>query len=206
MSRLCVAPIVEGHGDDKSVRILLQRIWNELLGGEYIQVIRPIRGSRPKLVRKEELERTVTLAASKLRVACAAGDPSTVLVLLDADSDPPCVLGPQLLQFTTDSRPDLDVVCVLAKIEYETWFVAAAESLREFLDFPAVVHAPENARCGKGWIKKYFTGAKYSETLDQPRMTAAMDLRLCRQRSPSFDKLCRELEVRKAADRGPSHA
>ena len=31
---------------------------------------------------------------------------------------------------------------------------------------------------------------------NQPRMTAAMDLALCRRRSPSFDKLCRELKQR----------
>jgi predicted ATPase len=37
---------------------------------------------------------------------------------------------------------------------------------------------------------------KYSETIDQPAMTADMDLSLCRRRSPSFDKLCRELEKR----------
>ena len=38
MSRLCVAPIVEGHGDDRAIRILLQRIWSELLGGDYVEV------------------------------------------------------------------------------------------------------------------------------------------------------------------------
>ena len=35
------------------------------------------------------------------------------------------------------------------------------------------------------------------ETLSlQPGMTQAMDMALCRRRSPSFDKLCRELERR----------
>jgi hypothetical protein len=36
----------------------------------------------------------------------------------------------------------------------------------------------------------------YAETVDQPRLTAAMDLQMCRERSKSFDKLCRELEKR----------
>jgi hypothetical protein len=54
---------------------------------------------------------------------------------------------------------------------------------------------PEQQRCGKGWIEHRFKGPKYSETVDQPRLTAAMDLHLCRQHSPSFDKLCRELEA-----------
>ncbi len=197
MKRLCVAPIVEGHGEDKAVRILLQRIWSELLGQEYIHVLRPIRGSRHKLVRKEDLERAITLAASKLKGACRRGDPRLILVLLDADTDPTCVLGPKLLSYAAESRPDVDVACVLADTEYETWFVAAADSLRDFLDFPvATAGAPKRLRAGKRWIQKHFKRPKYSETLDQPRMTARMDLELCRSRSASFDKLCRELEAR----------
>lgn len=197
MSRLCVAPIVEGHGEDKAVRILLQRIWSELLGQDYIHVLRPIRGSRHKLVRREDLERAITLAASKLELTCDPGDPRLILVLLDADSDPTCVLGPKLLSYAEEIRPDADVTCVLADVEYETWFVAAAESLRDFLDFPeTTADTLEKPRAGKRWIQKHFKQPKYSETLDQPRMTAKMDLALCRSRSNSFDKLCRELEAR----------
>lgn len=197
MTRLCVAPIVEGHGEDKAVRILLQRIWNELLGQEYIHVLRPIRGSRHKLVRREDLERAISLAASKLRGACTPGDPTLILVLLDADTDPACTLGPRLLDYATKVRPDADVACVLADVEYETWFVAAAESLRDFLDFPvATSDSPQKPRAGKRWIQKHFKRPKYSETLDQPGMTAKMDLELCRSKSDSFDKLCRELESR----------
>lgn len=54
-------------------------------------------------------------------------------------------------------------------------------------------------RCRKAWIEKRIKAPKYSETVDQPAMTAAMDLKLCRSRSPSFDKLCRELEKRRDA-------
>ena len=42
------------------------------------------------------------------------------------------------------------------------------------------------------WVADRFKG-HYSETVDQPALTAKMDLDLCRERSPSFDKLCREL-------------
>ncbi len=197
MTRLCVAPIVEGHGEDRAVRILLQRIWSELLGQEYIHVLRPIRGSRHKLVRKEDLERAIALAASKLEGACTHGDPKLILVLLDAGTDSTCVLGPKLLSYAAKCRPDIDVACVLADTEYETWFVAASESLRDFLDFPiATAETPQKLRAGKSWIQRHFRRPKYSETLDQPRMTARMDLDLCRSKSASFDKLCRELETR----------
>lgn len=198
MSRLCVVPIVEGHGDDASVPVLLRRLWSEILGGEYIEVLRPIRVKRQKIVRKDELQRAVRLALSKAHASRPPDDPRLILVLLDAEADPPCILGPQLLQDARGVHPDTDVACVLANVEYETWFVAAAESLSQYLDLSTttVPGEPEKTRSGKAWIRSRFRGTRYSETQDQPRMTAAMDLRMCRRRSPSFDKLCRDLEQR----------
>jgi hypothetical protein len=198
LSRLVVAPIVEGHGEDNAIRLLVQRIWTELLGGEFVQVIKPIRWPRNRLVQHSELKRAIDLAALKLRSA-ALSDPAMILILLDADRDPPCTLGPDLLRQARESRPDIDVSCVVANVEYETWFVAAAASLGEFLQLPSVSELPlqpEAARLGKAWVQRRFRGLKYSETLDQPAMTQAMDLGLCRERSPSFDKLCRELHAR----------
>jgi hypothetical protein len=45
---LRVVIIVEGHGEDGAVRTLLERIWYELLGGDYIEVI-PWRGKQGQL-------------------------------------------------------------------------------------------------------------------------------------------------------------
>jgi hypothetical protein len=199
VSRLRVAPIVEGHGEVQAVRILLARIWCELLGGEHVDVLKPIRIPRSKLVQAAELQRAVSLAWSKLEGGVVAADPKMVLILLDADRDPACVLGPTLLLDARADRADADIACVLPNVEYETWFVAAAESLGGYFRMAPEEGVPENPErdhLGKGWVKGHFRGAKYSETLDQPRMTAAMDLGLCRRRSPSFAKLCRELERR----------
>ena len=198
MSRLRVVPIVEGQGEDKSVRALLERVWYELLGGEYIEVLKALRGKRLKLVNEQELERALDLAVSKLRIK-HSDDPTMVLILLDADSDLPCILGPQLLAHARDLRSDADIACVIANVEYETWFVAAAESLAAFMDLargPAVPEDPERTHQRKKWVQDRFRGIRYKPAADQPRMTQAMDLALCRQRSPSFDKLCRELEAR----------
>jgi hypothetical protein len=195
--RLRVAPIVEGHGEEYAVRTLLTRVWHELLGGDFIDVIRPIRGKRHQLVRPKDLERAIGLAALKL-AEVQSEDASVILVLLDADDDAPCTLAPKLLAAARAYRPDLDVACVLANVEYETWFVGAAASLTTFLAAPeGATEQPEHLRRGKGWVQAHFIGpTRYSETLDQPRLTAAMDLRMCRASCPSFDKLCRELEVR----------
>ena len=202
MSRITVAPIVEGHGEVEAVRILLERIWYELFAGEFIDVLKPIRQPRPKLAKEDGLRKAVALATGKLRQTGSA-DPMLVLVLLDADKDCPAELAPQLLTWARATDSTMDSICVIAKVEYETWFVAAAESLKAFLtlgpgDPPS---DPESGGSAKGWIKKRFRQPTYSETRHQPRMTSAMDLTLCRGHSPSFDKLCRDLEMRVSSRR-----
>lgn len=197
MRQLRIAPIVEGQGDESSIRILLERIWYELLGGEYLDVLQSIRGKRHKLVHARELEKAIDLALLKLQKTRTIA-PEMVLVLLDADSDLPCRLGPHVLEMGRHYRGDVDLSCVIANVEYETWFVAAAPSLPEHLNLSGfeIDLDPEAARLGKGWIKQRFRSGKYGETVDQPSLTKAMDLALCRAKSPSFDKLCRELEAR----------
>ncbi len=197
MSRLRVFPIVEGDGDASATPILLRRIWTELLGGEYLEVLKPYTGKRQRVVQPSELARILDLAVSKLRLE--SGDPAMILVLLDADDDPSCILGPNLLDQARKIRGDMDISCVIADVDFETWFVAAAASLSRFLNLSAdsdLSETPEQSRRGKGkgWIKQRYP--RYSPTVDQPRMAAAMDLHVCRQRSPSFNKLCRELEKR----------
>lgn len=202
MSRISVAPIVEGHGEVAAAPLLLRRIWTEVVGGEYMEVLRPIRDKRNKLAANKDnaLCNAINLAARKLdELPAVAPQPGLILVLLDADRDLPCQLAPELSRTAHDCRSDRDISCVIANVEYETWFVAAADSLDDYLNVPAddpSVRRPEAGRCGKKWIERHFRGVRYSPTVDQPRMTARMDLGLCRQRSPSFDKLCRELQRR----------
>jgi len=197
LSRLRVFLIVEGEGDARAAPILLRRIWTELLGGEYLEVLKPYTCKRQSVVQPSELARILDLAVTRLRQGTS--DPAMILVLIDADNDPACTLGPELLAHARAVRGDVDVSCVIADVDFETWFAAAAVSLTRFLNLPENSdhpETPEHSRRGKGkgWIKQRYP--RYSPTVDQPRMTAAMDLHLCRQRSPSFDKLCRELEKR----------
>ena len=201
MSRLRIIPIVEGFGEVEAARTLLKRVGEELLGGDFVDVLTPIRGKLNRLVadKFDDLCRYVELAVRKLKVAEGDDCSGLVLVLVDAEEAASCQLGPSLLARAKACRPDVDVTCVVATPCFETWFVASASSLAEHLDLGAdasLPEAPEHARLGKGWIKQRIRRAKYSETVDMPRLTAAMDLKLCRERSPSFDKLCRELEAR----------
>src|SRR4051794_16364435 len=110
MSRLRIAPIVEGHGEDVSLRMLLQRIGSELFDA-YIEVIRPIRGKRMKLVQLGDLERNIGHALHRLQKV-ESEDPAVILVLLDADNDLPCQLGPAILDMSKVARRDVDIFCV----------------------------------------------------------------------------------------------
>ncbi len=199
MSRIQIAPIVEGDGEVAAIRILLQRIWTELLGGEHADVKRPILRKRDRLIREQFNELSDGIEFAVRMLAEEGSDPGLILVLVDAEDDMACELGPELLKRARNCRPDADVACVIANRCYETWFVAAASSLSKYLDLtndPVLPENPELTAQRKDWIAQRIRGVKYSEPVDMPRLTAAMDLKLCRSRSPSFDKLCRELEAR----------
>lgn len=209
MSRLRIAPVVEGHGEVDAVRTLLSRIWLEIVGGEYLDVLHPIRRPRSKLLRAgsataavqpdpDEIGRAVELAAMKLAAKREERTRSLVLLMLDADEDCPKKIVEAITATCTRLDPRIDLSIVFPCVEYETWFVAAASSLTAHLQLREgddELTNPEGKRLGKSWIKERLAG--YSETVDQVRLTAAMDLTLCRERSPSFDKLCRELERRR---------
>jgi hypothetical protein len=195
---LRIAVIVEGHGEDSAIRPLLERIWYELLGGDQLDVLRPFRSPQGLLLQEAGLKATVDAAT----IALTRLPPDTfrqlVLILIDSESRCPKDLAPQLLGWGKEARTDADIACVLPTPMFETWFVAAASSLANINGLPAdltVPDDPEGNKFGKGWIKKRLP-RKYNEPIDQPRFAAKIALALCRENSPSFDKLCRELEKR----------
>ena len=172
MSRLRVAAIVEGQGELDCIGILLRRIWSDLVGGDYIDV-KSVRQMRSRLyngeiVNQDGIRRAVGLAYEKLQLMPFPDDPALVLILIDADDDKPCELGPKLLRAAQVSHSHIRVACVVANVEYETWFVAAAESLADFLElsagFPGVSD-PEGSRLKKGWVDERFRDGSYSETI-----------------------------------------
>jgi len=183
-----IACIVEGHGEVSAVPELIRRIGSQLDPPWYPIVERPIRVPGSRLRQAAEFERAVELAAAR------AGQGGGILILLDGEDDCPAELGPELRGRI--ARDDIEVGVVLAKFEYEAWFLAAAESIRghrglaDDLEAPA---DPENVRGAKEWLRDRMEGSRtYSETLDQVALTAVMDLESAR-RADSFDKCYREV-------------
>ena len=92
---LTIAPVVEGHGDALAVPILLRRVYAELFGEAFVNVLPPIRVPKSKLIKGAELRRAVALADMKLREKVARR--RLVLILFDADQDCAGELAPKLL-------------------------------------------------------------------------------------------------------------
>ena len=184
--------IVEGHGDVEAVRVLLRRVLHEELQRYDVVVERSIRVPRGKLLKPGELERAVSLAAS--RISATDG----IVVLVDADDDCPAELAPAMATRAAQSRPDRRISVVIAKSEFESWFVAAADSLAGFRGLADRLVAPANAegiRDAKGWFSNNMpTGLTYRETIDQAAFASRIDLEQARQ-CPSFDKFMREVRT-----------
>ena len=186
----CLVFVVEGHGEVDAAPELARRIGAALRDPIVPATPRPIRVSRGKLVQPYGLERAVKLAELN------AGPCGAIMVLIDADNDCPATLGPELQARARNAvGMNIPVAVVLAKSEFEAWFIAAVESLRGNRGLSADVArpaAPEEIVGAKEWLGRHMTDS-YSPTLDQVAFVSAMDLNVART-AESFDKFWRETE------------
>lgn len=185
-----LAAIVEGEGEEESLPLLLRRIAERdaALMPPTLRQRDVIRVPRAKIVKDGELERVVEFAARKV------GRGGGVLVLLDADDDSACTLGPSLLRRV--NRDDIEVAVVLAVREFESWFLVAAASLAGVEGLPVPLEPPAEAaaiRGAKEWLEKRMgRSSPYRPRLHQAKLTARMDLdTLASDRS--FRKLLKEV-------------
>jgi hypothetical protein len=193
MNRARIALIVGGHGETEAVPILIRRIASAHDPGLHVDFVPTFRVPEDRLRKTSELERHVEIAARRL-----AGD-GGILILLDCDWNAACAKrdAPELLHRARAVRPDIPISVVLACQEFETWFIAAARSLRGKRGLPEDLETPElpeGIRGAKEWLRNRMPRHRpYAETVDQPALTAAFDLQEAR-RAPSFDKCYRSIE------------
>lgn len=185
--------LVTGHGEVQAIPVLLRRVAASL-GVDAIQVPMPFRLPEGKLFKDRELERAVRFISSKVE------PDGGVLILLDADTeahDCPATEAPKLLAKAREAAPNVCVEVVMAKHEYEAWFLAAASSIAGKRTLPAqleVPDEPEEIRDAKGWLSQRMAKG-YSETVDQPALSAVFDIDLARRHSRSFDKFVRSVSA-----------
>ena len=189
MSR-AIAAIVEGHAEVEAVPLLLRRIFAQL-GAPEIQVARPFRIKRNRVVKAGELERAISQTIRD-RDGVAG-----IMVLIDSDDDCPAELGGQLLD-RAKKATQLPVAVVLAHRVFECWILGSKESLRGINGIAENATAPltpENIRGAKEHLtQNMIRGRRYLAVDDQVRFAEKFDLNLARQRCPSFDKCFREVE------------
>ena len=185
-----IASIVEGHGEVAALPVLLRRLNEWQTPDKLVQVLMPIRVHRDRCILREgEFQRLLAQAAPN------CGDAGGILILLDADDDCPAKLGTTLLQRARECVPQRRISVVLANREYESWFIAAAQSLDGHRGFTCDLNKrtdAETPRNAKGWIRECMATGIYSETTDQPAFSAHIDLQQTFDGSRSFRKLCTE--------------
>jgi hypothetical protein len=181
-------PIVEGHGEVQAVPILLRRIAGEA-GDPFVAigVNPPIRVKAGSFINDQEyFGRYVSLAAEKARQAAGI-----VVILLDCEDDCAAELGPRLAAQARAVRADVTTLVCLAVREYETWFLAAALSLRGQGGLPVNLEPPPDAeriRNAKGWLSQRMPG-KYDPIVHQSSFTSVFDLDAAKHGSRSFVRL-----------------
>ena len=180
-----VYPIVEGHGEVEAAPILLRR----LLAAAQCHAVgvgRPIRRTQSQLRSKEGIQAGVRLAL--LQPECAA-----VIILFDGEDDCPKDLAAQVRAWASQAASGTPCDVVVAYREYETWFLAAIESLRGQYGIAKDAAAPanpESKRDAKGALEEFMPPNRaYSETGDQPAMSQVFDMALAHRRNRSFRKL-----------------
>lgn len=193
---LSIYPIVEGHGEVAAVPILLRRFAYEVFETYEFEVLVPHRLPKNQMATASHLENAVTLARRKLD-QCEGRH--AILIVRDADDDCPGQDAPALLTRAERVAEPIPVSVVFAKREYESWLLAAIQSLqgqRGIANDATAPINPELIRGAKEHLEQYcmIAGATYSPTIDQPALTSRFSFEEARQACPSFNKLWRDLE------------
>lgn len=180
-----IAPIVEGYGEVSAIGELIRRIGLELLEGTWIEVAQPFRLGSGKMRKASELASAIRVVAERVRGR------GGVLVLRDRDDAGLCPV-----ELAETLRPDKSLVSVGVEIviayrEYESWFLAAAGSLRAHPDVRdnAVTPAnPEGKRDAKRQLENLMLES-CKETRHQPKFSALLDLAEASENSRSFRRM-----------------
>lgn len=182
--------IVEGDGEVKALPTLLRRFSTWRQSSVFPIIGPPIRVRRDRFLNNEdEFRKQILLANLKRQPA------GWILILLDADDDCTRTKAREILLRAEKLAPGARISVVLAKYEYEAWFIAAAPTWKGKRYFVPPVALPdaESIRGAKQWMSKCLPhGKKYHEIVDQEAFSAVFDLDMAYANSRSFRKLVSE--------------
>ena len=187
------ASIVEGQGEEEAPPKLIYNV-AAAIGGEVRPIVRP-----PFRVQRDALKNRPGALEEYAAKAFREGGPTArLIILLDAEDDPPEALTQYLLQRVPSHLPLERVSVSIANREYEAWFIASLETIAGIAGISGSVSVPQNVegiRGAKEWLSRHMPdGSPYKPTLHQAELTSAIDINRARQRSQSFNRFCREVE------------
>jgi hypothetical protein len=171
--------VVEGPGDKGALPILLRNYLHQK--GVYADVLGkpvPLKG-KGSATTTNGVEGYVLAAA---RPGCVG-----IIVLVDADKDASCQLGPELLERASGLQ-SAPVVIAVAEKDFEDWLHASIETLELGVD------TWDPTKRGKSVIEAALSPDKYIKSTMQARLTHRMDIELARSRNSSLDRMLRKLD------------
>lgn len=184
-----IYPIVEGDGEVQAVPVLLRRLIPEL--GGYIEIGQSIKRHRSDLVIEQKFKYTIQ------EIVLPKPELEALLILFDADEDCARNHVPQMLAWVREVASHVPCAIVMARREYEAWFLASIESLRGVrgISLNAGYRTdPEQKSDAKGTVRRFTPrNDPYTPTADQPALSAVFDFSQAYRRASSFRKLVKEL-------------
>lgn len=209
MGNYRIIAIVEGHGEQTAVPLLLRRWFEHRRFKNFETPELAVRVPASSLKSGYDAERKRGIEYYIERIAYER--PSGILVLLDADDE--CIerkstgrqgLGPELQERAQRVAPHIPVRVVVADREYEAWFLAALPQVQRHLERTSrlersskLLPVPpriESIRDCKKHLSQAL-GFRYEETTDQHDLTESLPFtRTMAQRSRSYRRLLEALE------------
>lgn len=177
--RTTIATVVEGAGEIEALPLLVRRIAGEVFGRWDVDLPRPHRLPRGQMTTGENLRVAVRVQSARVRTG-------GVLVVTDADDACAVTFADQLREL---AKP-VPVEVAVAVREFEAWFLAAIDSLRQHREVrpdAALSGDPEAPRGAKETLSALMS-RPYRETRHQPSFAMMMDLGQGR-RARSFEHL-----------------
>jgi hypothetical protein len=180
-----VALIVEGQGDVEAAPILIRRIASDHYGRHDLRMrSRPFRVRRGRFSsRFDDLENAVSFLSNAAK---------SIIIVLDSDDDDPQQLRTGLETRAAVVASHVNTLVCPAVREYEAWFLASLGSMSGSLGVKAGLPSEPNCeepRGAKGRFQGFLESGTYSETVDQPRFTRAIDIEEAMRNSGSFREL-----------------
>jgi hypothetical protein len=205
-ARFRILAIVEGHGEERAVPVLLRRWFRHRRYDNFETRDLAIRASGAGALKCPHDEEEDLGIEAYVAIA-AAERPDGILVMLDADDE--CIeraktrergLGPELRDRARAVARDIPVEVVVADREYEAWFLAALPALRRAGKVPRGARLPaltrvESIRGCKEALRPLL-GRPYEAPIDQPDFTGALPFTPgMAARSRSYGRLMRALDA-----------